>query len=141
VEPLAETVLGHHLDAPGGGALIPAETAAAEDRVVGQHGGGGAQRGAVAEVGFASVVPSPAVMRLLQPGGAVGSRLEAATGGTVIPTARIPVAEIGVGRAGIHQRPRAEVRCITEPQIGSGVGSEVERVVEHRPTAHLRHVG
>ena len=46
VEPLAEAVLGHHLDTPGGGAFVPAEAAAAEDRVVGQHGGGGAQRGA-----------------------------------------------------------------------------------------------
>ena len=84
-------------------AHLAAEAEAAEDRVVGNDGGGGSQRAAVAQVGFRRVVPGAAVVRLSKPCHAVRRRLEASTCSTIVCLAGKPVAEASFLGACIHE--------------------------------------
>src|ERR1019366_4701100 len=88
-----------------------------------------------------SVVRGAAVVGLAEPGLAEGGRLESSTGAAVVGLARKPVAVVGRGGAAVEQGPGTQAGGVTETEIVRGVGREIQAVVEHTPTAHLRHVG
>src|SRR6185312_10820377 len=122
-------------------AHLAAEAETAEDGIIRDDRGSGAQRTAVAKVGLRRVIPGTAVMRLSKPRHAIGRRLEPSTRPTIIRFARKPVAEAGFLRACIHQRPRAKYRGESKADAGIGLLAVMQRVVEHTPATHRRHVG
>src|SRR6185437_2698283 len=99
----AHSIAGNDLQSSVFGAHLATEAEAAEDRVVGNDGGGGPQRTAVTQVGFRRVVPRAAVVRLSKPCHAVRRRLEASTCSTIVCLAGEPVAEASFLRACIHE--------------------------------------
>src|ERR1039458_1290696 len=109
---------------------VTAEAKPAKDRIVREHRRGGAERAAIAEINFGRKIPRATVMRLAKPGLPERCRLESAARATVVRLAGIPVAEVGFRRASVHQGPRAEIRCVAEPQIRRTVRRKVQRVIE-----------
>src|SRR5262245_27801325 len=107
---------------------IAAEADAAKDRIVRNHGPRAPKRAAKTEVDLAGVVPGAAMVRLLEPSHSVRRRLEPAACSAVVLLAGIPIAVVGLGRPGVQQRPRAERRRVSEPEVGRVVACMMERV-------------
>src|ERR1035437_4034191 len=141
VETPAQAVFRNDFDSVPGFAPVATETKSAEDWVVRQNRRGGAQCTTVAEINFRREIPRAAMVGLSEPGLPVWRRLESAARAAVVGRAGIPVAVVGLGRARVHQGPRAEIRRVAEAEIRTGVGGEIERVIEDTPATHLRHVG
>src|SRR5262249_41342745 len=116
---------------------VPAEAGATKDRIIRKHGPSTPKRTAKSEIDLAGIVPGAARVWLLEPRHAVRRGLEPTARSAIVLLAGIPISIIGLGRPGVQKRPRAEGRRVAEPKVGRVVARMMERVIEHRPAAHL----
>src|ERR1700761_1921025 len=77
---------------------------------------------------------------LAEPGHAVGCRLEAAAGSSIVRFGGIPIPKAGLFAAGIHQRPGTDTRSVPKTNGSLRLATIVESVVQHAPSTHRRHI-